>query len=447
MRLCALVSAGCLAATPIGLLALGASPADAHESPPGCNSNSLALTLTKDRTLVRNGDRMNYTVAVSNDAGSACDLTDATVTLTLPDSDGRPTGRTVTLATGVDYPAGTSSRVIGSVPYTVAVDPGVVDIVAEATAGGTLHDAPVDHAAGITKTLGTDVTQPDVTLTVTPTPTSGEAPLDVTYDYTLTNESSTDAPISDVSVRDDRCADVRFTGGDANGNGVLDVGEAWTYACSTTLTSGGTVVNTATATGTNTVDDLTVPIEPAQGTVRVTIPQEPSAPSEPAAPEPSAPSNPSPADTPTTGPGEPAAPSNPSPPTTPTTPVAPQAPSVLGRRQGSRTLPSLNSRRAWRDAACVSVPSRLSVRARELTVVRVRVRDDRRRADGALVRISGPGFVRRRTTDADGLAVFRVRARRSGTLVIQSDRCLGADRVAVRGARQVSGRRVPRVTG
>ena len=61
----------------------------------------------------------------------------------------------------------------------------------------------------------------------------------------------------------------------------------------------------------------------------------------------------------------------------------------------------------------------------------------------ALVRIIGPGFVKRKVTNKNGVAVFRIRAKRAGRLVIQSDRCLGADRVAVLRARRVSNDHTP----
>lgn len=373
------------------LVPLGASPAVAHQSPPGCQSNSLVLTPTKDKTLVRNGDATNYTVSVANDAGTACDLTGATVTLAVPAPDGTPTGPTTTLASGATYSAGAATAVLGTVPYVVAMNPGVSDAVAEARAGGILHDAPTDHAAQITKTLGTTVTQPAVTLTRTATPTSGTAPLTVGNTYTLTNNSSTNAPILNPSVTDERCAPVTYTGGDANGNGLLDVGETWTYTCRQVLRSGGVFTSVTTATGTNTVDNRPVPIAPAD--LRVTV-------------------------------------------------TSPSRRSILGRR-----LPSATSRQARGNAACISVPTRLAVRARELTVVRVRVREGDDQAEGALVRITGPGFVERTTTNSGGSAVVRVRPTRSGTLVVQSDRCLGADRVRVLGARQVSRQAVPRLTG
>jgi hypothetical protein len=372
------------------LLAVGAVPAAAHESPPGCNSSSLVLTPTKDRRVVRNGDTANYTLSVANDVGSACDLTGATVTLTLPAATGTPTGQVATLASGVDFLAGAAARVLGTVPYTVAVNAGVGDAVVEAKANGTLHDSPIDHAAQITKSLGTPVTQPHATLTKTATPVSGEAPLTVTYTYTLTNDSTTNAPISGATITDDKCSSITFTGGDANGDNLLDVGEAWTFNCTQTLPSGGTFPNIANATATNTVDNRPVPIAPAEASVTVT--QSRSA--------------------------------------------------ILGR-----PLPSIGSRPARGQAPCVSVPARLRVRAGELTVVRVRVQEEGRRIAGALVRITGPGFVKRAITNAGGSVVVRVRARRAGTLVIQSDRCLGADRVRVLRARQVTSRRVPRVTG
>ena len=188
-----------------------------------------------------------------------------------------------------------------------------------------------------------------------------------------------------------RCAPVTYTGGDANGNNLLDVGETWTYTCRQVLRSGGVFNSVTTATGTNTVDNLPIAIAPAD--LRVTV-------------------------------------------------TAPSRRSILNRR-----LPSITSPQARRNAVCVSVPTRLAVRARELTVVRVRVREGDDQAEGALVRISGPGFVERATTNSGGSATVRVRPTRSGTLVVQSDRCLGADRVRVRGARQISRQAVPRLTG
>jgi uncharacterized repeat protein (TIGR01451 family) len=138
-------------------------PAAAIQSPTGCNSNRLSLSITRDKLTVQNGDTLTYTVTLSNvDAGAsiACDIDNATVAVILPAFDGTPTGQTVTLTTNGSYPAGTAFGVVGTVPYTVNVGSSVTDATAEATVNGTLHDAPTDHAATISKTIGTTVVHP-----------------------------------------------------------------------------------------------------------------------------------------------------------------------------------------------------------------------------------------------------------------------------------------------
>jgi hypothetical protein len=86
---------------------------------------------------------------------------------------------------------------------------------------------------------------PSTSLTKSASPTiihSGES---VTYTYRETNDG--DGPLTSVTVTDDSCSPVVFQGGDTNGDGVLDVGETWTFTCTTTLTGAGTVTNTAIA--------------------------------------------------------------------------------------------------------------------------------------------------------------------------------------------------------
>ena len=79
------------------------------------------------------------------------------------------------------------------------------------------------------------------------------------YDYVVTNPG--DVPLKDVVLVDDTCSPVDYVDGDANGDGFLDVDEAWTYTCSTELQreqgtppptgrESGLVENTATVTGT-----------------------------------------------------------------------------------------------------------------------------------------------------------------------------------------------------
>jgi len=157
-------------------MTLSPLPVFAHQSPSGCNSSRLNLSIMKDKTSVMIGDTITYTVAVSNfNSGSdiACSITAASVDVTLPAPDGTATGAVVNLATNINYPAGTTVTVVGSTQYVVATDPGVVDMVAKAEINGTLHDAPVDHSAQIVKTLGTSVVAlPDTSDEITPPPTN-----------------------------------------------------------------------------------------------------------------------------------------------------------------------------------------------------------------------------------------------------------------------------------
>lgn len=132
----------------------------AHQSPGSCNSNRFNISITKDKTEVKQGDILTYTVTASNlNSGSdlACDITGADITLRLPAADGTPTGTLVTIATNQNFPGNTPVTTLGTAQYTVNVNPGVIDIVAEGRAEGVLHDAPTDHSAQIVKTLGTSV--------------------------------------------------------------------------------------------------------------------------------------------------------------------------------------------------------------------------------------------------------------------------------------------------
>lgn len=137
-----------------------AAPASAVQSPAGCNGNRLNLSLVKDKTAVQQGETITYTVTVSNlDAAPAlaCDIDTANVTVTLPAADGTPTGTAVTLVNNANYPAGYPITLVSTVPYVVSVNAGVTDVVAQARVTGVLHDAPLDHAAEIIKTVGTAV--------------------------------------------------------------------------------------------------------------------------------------------------------------------------------------------------------------------------------------------------------------------------------------------------
>ena len=67
----------------------------------------------------------------------------------------------------------------------------------------------------------------------------------VTYGYVVTNTGN--VSLTNIALTDDRCSSVTQTGGDTNSNGQLEVSEAWSYQCTTSLSA--TTTNTATVEG------------------------------------------------------------------------------------------------------------------------------------------------------------------------------------------------------
>ena len=90
-----------------------------------------------------------------------------------------------------------------------------------------------------------DVIGPALNLTKTANPTVIYANDLVTYTFVVRNTG--DTPLSPVNVSDDKCSPLTQVS-NGNGNGVLEVGESWTYRCTTTQVISDTL-NTATATG------------------------------------------------------------------------------------------------------------------------------------------------------------------------------------------------------
>jgi uncharacterized repeat protein (TIGR01451 family) len=245
-------------------------PAASHQLPEPCNANDPGLNIAKDRTYIRPGDTVTYRVEVHNlntPNGPACDVTEATVALILPAPDGKPTGARTVLASGLDLPAGMPPTQLNPVAWPVALDPGVFDAVSRAELTGVVHDAPTNHWAEVVKTLGTAITAPWTELTAVASPSTGEAPLEVTFTYAEKNTGN--SPINGVTMTDDVCAPITFVSGDTDNDQVLDVGETWTLTCTTTLTTPGTVTSHVKSVGNNMQDNRPAPDELASATVTV----------------------------------------------------------------------------------------------------------------------------------------------------------------------------------
>jgi hypothetical protein len=258
--------------TALGVLVLPAAPVAADQNPPGCTQNNLALDIGRDKTIVRNGDTILYTISAANvdsPQGSACNFTATTFMFFAPAADGTPTGQATVVRSSVDFPSGTTRTVLGTVAYLVAVNPGVTNTVAKATAVGTLHDAPINDQANVIKTLGSAVTQPHTTLSAYETVTGTVPSLSALTIYVERNDSSTPAPMVSVTVADDACSPVIYASGDANGNKILDPGEAWVFGCRHSITAPGTYVSHVTAGGTNVEDNRAAPPEAAQVSITV----------------------------------------------------------------------------------------------------------------------------------------------------------------------------------
>ena len=115
--------------------------------------------------------------------------------------------------------------------------------------------------------LGADLSTPASTVTtlvVTPdvdADTAGSGPVipvggTAVFTYVVKNTGT--APLSNVSVTDDRITALTFVGGDTNGNNKLDVGETWTYKASQTVQAGGQYVNIGAVKGTDVVSGVQV---------------------------------------------------------------------------------------------------------------------------------------------------------------------------------------------
>jgi hypothetical protein len=235
-----------LLALTIAVTALVPTAADAHQSPAGCFSNRLDVTIARDRTTIRPGQTLNYRVDIGNAGAGACDVTNVTTTFAVP--GGLPTG----LGTR-DLAAGTAATTVGT-PQWTAPDQPAGTAVATAKVSGVLHDAPVDHTAEVTKTIATDVVVPKLAVTVTPDPATGTAPQPVTFRYRVSNLSTPSGAVTNPVITHPACSPVVYAAGDTDGDTALDTNEQWDFTCTRSYTAAGVYTATAAVNATSTLD-------------------------------------------------------------------------------------------------------------------------------------------------------------------------------------------------
>ncbi|MEO8290647.1 MAG: hypothetical protein ABI649_06590 [Gaiellaceae bacterium] len=266
------------------LFGMTATLAPGHVSPPACAADhSLAMDMSGLNTVKRNGDVLTVAPTIGNVDDNACDVTDATVTLAFPNPDGS-TGDEVVSATGFDLLAG-QTKTFPALQHTVDFNPGVFRGFVWVTLTGVWHSSDPDPLSAQVGALGRPlvISRPHVTLTVTPDdPGPGAAPFAVTYTYTVENDSPPD-PVGELSnptpgvvgpvISDDACSDINYVSGDTTITDppIIQLGETWTFTCSTSLGS-GPVTNHVTFTGGSTRDGRPWPVTTAQSTVTVNGP-------------------------------------------------------------------------------------------------------------------------------------------------------------------------------
>ena len=137
---------------PIGLLAvsamlgLSAQGAWAEQNPPGCDANSLSLTMNRSVNEAVPGQIVTFGVFVSvppTVGGTpACDTVDVDIAGRCPDAAGLPVDPPIVLVTGASYPVGTLDLSVGSFDCVMPDVPVPTTVTAESSADGTLLDNP-----------------------------------------------------------------------------------------------------------------------------------------------------------------------------------------------------------------------------------------------------------------------------------------------------------------
>jgi len=114
------------------------------------------------------------------------------------------------------------------------------------TATGWANGVSTSDIASATVVVGVPSVPPLIHVTKVPNPlslVSGGGM--VTYTEKVTNPGT--VALSNVILKDDKCAPMQYISGDVNGDSKLDINETWTYTCSGNLSK--TTTNTAIVSG------------------------------------------------------------------------------------------------------------------------------------------------------------------------------------------------------
>ncbi len=283
----------CLAVAVALIPALAFAPAsNANQSPVGCTGSNPVVrfateTMNQLDSFVRPGDSIVLGARISNMGSSACDLSEISVTVRLPASDGTP-GEVRTLASDVDLAGGAAVEgFTEGAPYVVDLDEGIFNAPLSISWQATVHGGDQDTViSGEGTGLEIKLTRPRTSLQIEADRYSGGPPLTVGFTYSLTNQSPASntgvggpslAPGGTGGLRDllsdAACAPLVYQSGDQPslvGEPALDPGETWKFTCSRTFLLPGTYESQPLITGSSSVDSRPWP-QPASGFIPVTV--------------------------------------------------------------------------------------------------------------------------------------------------------------------------------
>jgi hypothetical protein len=166
-------------ALPVAMLSAAlVADAGAVQNPPGCNANTLNLTLSRSTGTAVPGQMVTFgvSVAVPVDDGSgnlACDTTDVDIYAQCPDLNNPPQTAPQLLVSGASYAAGTPLTPVGQIICPMPDPPTTQAVVARSTAEGTLLDTDALPGSPFNR---------ENTITVTVTPCQVEVDKQVSCD-------------------------------------------------------------------------------------------------------------------------------------------------------------------------------------------------------------------------------------------------------------------------
>lgn len=280
-----------LAAAVALLSALSIAPvASGHPSPGGCTGSAPSVsfhkeTLNRIAAPVRVGDSLVLGAQIDNQADGACDLSELTVRVRLPQPDGSP-GQYRTLTSDTFLAAGSRVGDFAEVsPYIVDLNETVSNAFLELSWSAVSHSGDADvPVSGSGSGARFTVTRPRAELTVTPSSEAGFPPLFITNTYRLKNASPSNTGVPGPALNpsgpdgpwdalaDANCSPLLYLSGDESAAGppALDPGETWNFSCTRTLISPGTFASQPLVTGISSADERPWP-QPQIAATAVTV--------------------------------------------------------------------------------------------------------------------------------------------------------------------------------